>query len=108
MLFQQRSVHAYVEDDSVPKDVQQRFIYRLTVVLFFRFYCLPFCFNKNTATNSYEICEQQPGRQTTRTSLGIGRCTTGHAVTQLAEALRYKPEGCGFDSRWVYWDFSLT
>jgi hypothetical protein len=23
----------------------------------------------------------------------------GHAVTQLVEALRYKPEGCGFDSR---------
>ena len=24
----------------------------------------------------------------------------GHAVTQLVEALRYKPEGRGFDSRW--------
>ena len=23
----------------------------------------------------------------------------GHAVVQLFEALRYKPEGCGFDSR---------
>ena len=23
----------------------------------------------------------------------------GHAVTQLVEALRYKPEGRGFDSR---------
>jgi len=22
----------------------------------------------------------------------------GYAVTQLVEALRYKPEGCGFDS----------
>jgi hypothetical protein len=22
----------------------------------------------------------------------------GHAVAQLVEALRYKPEGCGFDS----------
>jgi hypothetical protein len=35
----------------------------------------------------------------------------GHAVTQLVEALRYKPEeleGCGFDSRWCNWDFSLT
>ena len=27
----------------------------------------------------------------------------GHAVAQLAEALRYKPEGRGFD-----WHFSLT
>jgi hypothetical protein len=28
--------------------------------------------------------------------------TMGHAVAQLVEALRYKPEGCGFDSRWCY------
>jgi hypothetical protein len=33
---------------------------------------------------------------------------TGHAVTQLFEALRYKPEVCGFDSRWCQWNFSLT
>jgi hypothetical protein len=26
----------------------------------------------------------------------------GHAVAQLAEALRYKPGGRGFDSRWCY------
>jgi hypothetical protein len=25
---------------------------------------------------------------------------TVHEVTRLVEALRYKPEGCGFDSRW--------
>jgi len=24
------------------------------------------------------------------------------------EALRYKPEGRGFDSRWCHWIFSLT
>jgi hypothetical protein len=29
-------------------------------------------------------------------------------VAQLVEALRYKPEGRGFDSRWVYLDFSFT
>jgi hypothetical protein len=29
-------------------------------------------------------------------------------VTQLVEALRYKPEGCGFDSRWCHGNFSLT
>ena len=33
---------------------------------------------------------------------------TGHAVAQLVEALRYKAEGRGFDSRWSYWNFSLT
>jgi hypothetical protein len=32
----------------------------------------------------------------------------GHAVAQLVEALHYKPEGRGFDSRWCHWKFSLT
>jgi hypothetical protein len=32
----------------------------------------------------------------------------GHTVAQLVEALRYKPEGRGFDSRWYHWHFSLT
>jgi hypothetical protein len=32
----------------------------------------------------------------------------GHAVAQLIEALRYKPEGRGFDSQWCNWNFSLT
>jgi hypothetical protein len=31
-----------------------------------------------------------------------------HAVTQVIQALRYKPEGRGFDSRWSNWNFSLT
>jgi hypothetical protein len=29
-------------------------------------------------------------------------------VAQLVEALRYMPEGCGFDSQWCQWNFSLT
>ena len=32
----------------------------------------------------------------------------GHAVGQLVEALRSKPEGRGFDSRWCHWNFSFT
>jgi hypothetical protein len=28
-----------------------------------------------------------------------------HAVAQLVEALRYKSEGRGFDSRWCHWSF---
>jgi len=32
----------------------------------------------------------------------------GHAMAQLVEALRYKSEGRGFDSRWSHWNFSLT
>jgi hypothetical protein len=31
----------------------------------------------------------------------------GCAVAQLVEALRYKPEGRGFDSRWYDWIFSF-
>ena len=31
-----------------------------------------------------------------------------YAVAQLVEALRYKPEGRGLDSRWCHWNFSLT
>jgi hypothetical protein len=29
-------------------------------------------------------------------------------VVQLVEALRYKPEGHGFDSRWCHWIFLLS
>jgi len=32
----------------------------------------------------------------------------GHAVAQLVEALRYKPEGRVFGSRKCHWIFSLT
>ena len=32
----------------------------------------------------------------------------GHAVAQLVEVLRYKPEGRGFDFRWCHLNFSLT
>jgi hypothetical protein len=32
----------------------------------------------------------------------------GHAVGQLVQAMRYKPKGRGFDSRWCRWIFSLT
>jgi hypothetical protein len=28
-------------------------------------------------------------------------------MAQVVEALRYKPEGRGFDSRWCHWNFSL-
>ena len=32
----------------------------------------------------------------------------GHAVAQLVETLRYKPEGRGFNSKLCHWNFSLT
>ena len=40
--------------------------------------------------------------------IGIITLKCGQAVAQLVEALRYKPEGHGFDSRWCHWNFSLT
>jgi hypothetical protein len=40
-------------------------------------------------------------------NISIGS-SLGHAVAQLVEALLYKPEGSGFDSRWCNWNFSLT
>ena len=38
----------------------------------------------------------------------LGNRAVGYAVAQLVEALRYKPEGRGFDSRWSHWNFSVT
>ena len=35
------------------------------------------------------------------------RRSTITVVAHLVEALRYKPEGRGFDSRWGHWNFSL-
>jgi hypothetical protein len=34
-------------------------------------------------------------------------CCLGHAVAQLVEALRRKPEGREFDFRWGNWNFLL-
>ena len=44
-------------------------------------------------------------------ALGSNRITVREIVVypfigvQLVEALRYKPEGRGFDSRWCHWNF---
>ena len=40
--------------------------------------------------------------------MSVDMVNAGQAVAQLVEALRYKLEGCGFDSRWCHWSFSLT
>jgi hypothetical protein len=36
------------------------------------------------------------------------RTEAGHAVAQLVEELRYRPEGRGFDFRWRHRNFSST
>jgi hypothetical protein len=33
------------------------------------------------------------------------KMVVGYVVAQLIEALRYKVEGCSFDSQWGHWDF---
>jgi hypothetical protein len=35
------------------------------------------------------------------------KAAKGHAVVQLVETLRDKPEGHEFDFRWCHWNFSL-
>jgi hypothetical protein len=51
-----------------------------------------------------EACcvDQAIGLQPLGLSLGP-TVVMAHAVAQLVEALRYKPEGRGFDSRWCHW-----
>jgi hypothetical protein len=48
------------------------------------------------------------GKIAVQKGFNILRTTYVAAATQLVEALRYKPAGCGFDSQWCHWDFSLT
>jgi len=48
---------------------------------------------------------------TLHTTISTLRCymsSQGHTVAQLVEALRYKSEDHGFNSRWCHWNFSLT
>jgi len=35
----------------------------------------------------------------------LGTYILVYTLAQLVEALRYKPEGRGFDSRWRHWNF---
>ena len=60
------------------------------------------------ATAEQVFLEPDAGAVTTRRCGPIytAYVTLGHAVAQLVEALRYKPEGRGFDSRWCYCNFS--
>jgi len=54
--------------------------------------CLYQCWEDRTDLKHLEI-------NTVTISMGV----EGYAVVRLLEELRYKPEGCGFDSRWCHW-----
>ena len=41
----------------------------------------------------------------TKIFITVKYVSSGHVVAQLVEALRYKSEGRGFDSRWCHWNF---
>jgi len=49
-----------------------------------------------------------PNGQLRRLLVFVCYSARDNAVTLLVEALRYKFEGRGFDSRWCIWSFSLT
>jgi len=42
------------------------------------------------------------------TIFNVYACIAGHAMAQLVEALRRKPEGPEFESWWFLWNFSFT
>jgi hypothetical protein len=50
---------------------------------------------------------KRSGHEIGHTPPSSAEVKNGHAVAQLVEALLYKPEGRGFDSR-CHWNFSLT
>jgi hypothetical protein len=67
-----------------------------------------YCFIHNIRRPHPHLFQSQNEGTTCRVHLRILlRGYWGHAVAHLVEALRYKPEGCGFDSRWCHLNFSL-
>jgi hypothetical protein len=64
-----------------------------------------------TAKEEERICKEKPGNQLSLTIIIIIITIIkilGHAVAQMVEALRYMPEGRGFNSRCCHWNFLLT
>ena len=62
---------------------------------------------KQRELGDYVLQWRRPAILTVVTGTIMAR-TTVFAVAQSVEALRYKSEGRGFDSRWCHWNFSLT
>ena len=59
-----------------------------------------------SASGIVTLCRWPSGAQVERgLESSLNLCTGRHAVAQLVEALRYKPEGRVFDSRWCHWNF---
>jgi hypothetical protein len=57
----------------------------------------------------YSTHEQIPIKQQTPTDPRLLNCSSNaFLIISRTEALRYKPKGRGFDTRWVQWNLSLT
>ena len=63
----------------------------------------PGCRSSGINTSTEDVCFLSSPRVLERFQL-----TCQNKVAHLVEALRYKPEGRGFDSRLSNWNFSLT
>jgi hypothetical protein len=64
------------------------------------------CLNYSSITFTWSVCVI---RYTVFADAVLTRLILkwGHAVEQLIETMRYKPEGGWFHSRWSNWNFSL-
>ena len=69
-------------------------------------YALLLCFDGNFKTCVSLLEFKHNGMSSIKKNLVLFSVMTiekwGYAVAQLVEALRYKPEGRGFDSRWCH------
>jgi hypothetical protein len=72
--------------------------------------------NKNRLYCNHEICSAEVLKITQNQNLAFQYKIIIHTLLFLVEAcggavveaLRYKPEGRGIDSRWCHWNFLLT
>jgi hypothetical protein len=70
------------------------------IVLSVKLQCVTFFIRmKPVASSSYFL------RRRSNVLISTGFLDVGHTVAQLVEALQYKPECCGFDSRGVFENF---
>ena len=53
----------------------------------------------------YTVCSKFLGM---RNKIIIGTIITGALGGVVVKAIRYKPAGQRFDSRWCHWNFSVT
>jgi hypothetical protein len=93
-------------DLQVPHFVVLKSTHELEIIMSLQLTCV----GRRGSVKEYftEILTWGRKRTNAHTFMKIYYKRKGHAVAQLVEALRYKPQGRGFDSRLSHWDFSLT